>query len=278
MSDTNQIERNVVDKKESSKNITEFNTIKAEESTTLEDLEYDYYSFDYNVSDTPFTKYLYRNISNETFGAFDIESTENQNKKLDSNIIENKPFLMEAQIDKDVVPYEDITESSTQHEFTLTTSRSHISSFLNKMSERVTEESRRSSNSSEYPFVNKNITTSSNSDSEPKSTRRESYHLFGREYEFYDQLNKENNEESTFRSAYELLAKINNKNEIEGQKNDSIDSGVMRFNSTNGSSDVHLVLVTTETPEFKNWKKRILQEEIKLLRLKQQLIQHQVLS
>ena len=118
--------------------------------------------------------------------------------------------------------------------------------------------------------------TQSNSENEPQSSSKTSYNLFGREYEFYDQLIKEKTEQTTYGSAYDLLAKINNKISFDSQTDTTIGNEVTEENSSKNTSNVHLILVTTESPELKNWKRQILQEEIKLLRLKQQLIQHQV--
>ena len=59
---------------------------------------------------------------------------------------------------------------------------------------------------------------------------------------------------------------------IDTQTDTNIGNKVTEENSSKNTSNVHLILVTTETPELKNWKRQILQEEIKLLRLKQKLI------
>ena len=126
---------------------------------------------------------------------------------------------------------------------------------------RSTESSVWNSSPSESDNIDYNISSASTETEGPDMIRKTSYHIFGREYEFYDQLVSELSEEN-----------------VSGENIDISDSrGIMPTNSTNLLPNVHLVLVTTETPETQEWRKRILEEEIKLLRLKQKLIQHQVM-
>ena len=247
MSDTSEIEGVRFDEKDSSRNFTEVDAIQVTESAA-DEWDDDYYDYDYVVPNSTFKKYLYRNVSEKHLD-IDSEATDIPIEELNYEHKINETTFIKAQLEKNDLSFEKNVESFTPKEISLTTTQSYDHSDLR---------------------------TQSNSENEPDSTSKTSYNLFGREYEFYDQLIKEKTEQTTYGSAYEFLSKINNKVAFDSQTDTNIGNEVTEENSLKNTSNVHLILVTTETPELKNWKRQILQEKIKLLRLKQQLIQHQV--
>jgi hypothetical protein len=154
--------------------------------------------------------------------------------------------------------------NSLQEEIESTSIRSYTSPLINKIFQSVklvTEQSVRNFSRFESDYTDYNISSTSTEEEDHDLINKTSYHIFGREYEFYDQLVSGFNEESVSRENIDIP--------------DS--SGINPRNTTNVLPNVHVVLVTTETPETKEWRKSILEEEIKLLRLKQKLIQHQVI-
>ena len=247
MSDTSEIEGVRFDEKDSSRNFTEVDAIQVTESAA-DEWDDDYYDYDYVVPNSTFKKYLYRNVSEKHFN-HDSEAADNSTEELNHAYEINDTTLIEAQLEKNDLDFEDNVELFTPKGI---------------------------SHTSTYSYDHSDSTTQTKSENEAQSSSKTSYNLFGQKYEFYDQLIKEKTEQTTYGSAYEFLSKINNKVAFDSQTDTNIGNEVTEENSLKNTSNVHLILVTTETPELKNWKRQILQEEIKLLRLKQQLIQHQV--
>ena len=277
MADTSKVENIETREKETTKNMTNFNEMEESESVASEDLEDDYYDYDYIISNSTLQTYHFRNMSGEALNDhLDDKASFSTKKDLDSKIERNDTFSTEVQLEKNDLNVDEEDELFIQEDISVKMSQSSEPSFMNKNSEDIRDNSNSSSNTFDYPLDHVNDTETSNLESDLPRTQRTSYQLFGHEYEFYDQLINKKIEESTYANAYELLVKTNNKMNFDGQIDDSISTEDKESNSTKKSSNIHLVLVTTETPELKTWKKRILLEEIKLLRLKQQLIQHQV--
>lgn len=276
MADTSKVENIEIGEKETMKNMTNFNEMEESESVVSENLEDDYYDYDYIISNSTSQKHLFRNVSGEALDHLDDKTSFSTRMNLHSEIEGDDTFSTEVQLEKNNLNLDEEDELFIPEDITIAMAQSSETSFLNKKSEDIQDQSKSSSNTFDYPLDHVNDTAPSNLESDLLTTQRTSYKLFGREYEFYDQLINKKIEETTYANAYELLVKTNNKMNFNDQIGDSISTQDKESNSTKKSSNIHLVLVTTETPELKTWKKRILLEEIKLLRLKQQLIQHQV--
>lgn len=276
MADTSKVDNIEIGEKEVTNNMTNFNEMEGSESVVSENQEDDYYDYDYIISNSTLQKYLFRNVSGEAFDHPDDKDSFSSRVNQNSKIQGDDALSNEVQLEKNGLNVDEEDELSIPEDISIAMSQSSKPSFLNKDSEDINNNLNSSSNTSNYPLDHVNDTETSYLESDLLTTQRTSYQLFGREYEFYDQLINKKIEETTYANAYELLVKTNNKMNFDGQIDDSISTEDKESNSTKKSSNIHLVLVTTETPELKTWKQRILLEEIKLLRLKQQLIQHQV--
>ena len=105
-----------------------------------------------------------------------------------------------------------------------------------------------------------------------------SYNIFGRDYKFYDQLVetlriKNNSAEDSIDLAIddEDFPIVNQAKGKENRESEGIG------NETYSAPKIHFVFVNEETSEMKKWKTRFLEEELKLIRLKQEYIQHKVI-
>ena len=105
-----------------------------------------------------------------------------------------------------------------------------------------------------------------------------SYNIFGRDYNFYDQLVeklriKNGSAEDSINLAMddEDLPIVNQAKGKENRESEGIG------NETYSAPKIHFVFVNEETSEMKKWKTRFLEEELKLIRLKQEYIQHKVI-
>ena len=105
-----------------------------------------------------------------------------------------------------------------------------------------------------------------------------SYNIFGRDYNFYDQLvEKLRIKNSSAEDSIDLaiddedLPIVNQAKGKENRESEGIG------NETYSAPKIHFVFVNEETSEMKKWKTRFLEEELKLIRLKQEYIQHKVI-
>ena len=247
------------------KNTTKENNTEEHVFTLDGSFENDFYDNDYNISiDGPLVEQLNQNISNVHIENMTIDGIDEINNEPNTDGGDERQSINETDLSKGIPNYAVSDKTSHQEEIEITSIRSYNSPLINKMSQNVnlvTEQSIWNSSRFQGDNTNHDISSSSTEEDDLNLIRRPSYHIFGREYEFYDQLVDGLSEENVSRENIDIP--------------DSSDN--ISTNTTDLLPNVHLLLVTTETPETKEWRKRILEEEIKLLRLKQKLIQHQVM-
>ena len=156
--------------------------------------------------------------------------------------------------------------------------RSYNYILMNKHSKNLNLSTEFNSSKIQMPSSMKNGSVKDEKSNKSSLILKPSYNIFGRDYSFYDKLvEKLRIKNSSAEDSMNLAIDDEDLTIVSQAKGKENRESEGTNNQTYSASKIHFVFVDEETSEMKKWKTRFLEEELKLIRLKQKYIQHKVI-